>query len=248
MTALPANVDVDVSSARLPETYENAKNALANCASIDECQEWANRAEALASYAKQADDDTLRKHAERIQARAVRRVGELLKLIEPSQGGRPKNSGSARPSLEGWVPGGGDQQPSIDGWVPTSRKEAADAAGISEHRRKQSLRVANVPDDDFEQAVEGDDPPTVTKLAERGRQPRDPQPTQRERDAEQAPQGFREATHLIGTVKRFAEFCRANDPERVASGVMPSEAADLQQHVSAIDGWLDRFVVNLKGE
>jgi hypothetical protein len=225
MTALPANVDVDVSSARLPETYENAKNALANCVQVDECQQWANKAEALASYAKQADDDTLRKLADRIQARAVRRCGELLKQYD----GSTRNKGT-------------------DGTVQTSRYGAARDAGLSERQTRTAVNVANVPDDDFEQAVEGDDPPTVTKLAERGRQPRDPQPTQRERDAEQAPQGFREATHLIGTVKRFAEFCRANDPERVASGVMPSEAADLQQHVSAIDGWLDRFVVNLKGE
>lgn len=229
MTALPANVDVDVSSARLPETYENAKNALANCVQVDECQQWANKAEALASYAKQADDDTLRKLADRIQARAVRRCGELLKQYD----GR-----------------GGDRTGKTDGTVHSgpTRYNAARDAGMSERQTRTAVNVANVPDDDFEQAVEGDDPPTVTKLAERGRQPRDPQPTQRERDAEQAPQGFREATHLIGTVKRFAEFCRANDPERVASGVMPSEAADLQQHVSAIDGWLDRFVVNLKGE
>jgi hypothetical protein len=229
MTALPANVDVDVSSARLPETYENAKNALANCVQVDECQQWANKAEALASYAKQADDDTLRKLADRIQARAVRRCGELLKQYDGRGGDRTgKNEGAHT--------------------FATSRSDAARDAGMSPHQQRTAVNVANVPDDDFEQAVEGDDPPTVTKLAERGRQPRDPQPTQRERDAEQAPQGFREATHLIGTVKRFAEFCRANDPERVASGVMPSEAADLQQHVSAIDGWLDRFVVNLKGE
>jgi hypothetical protein len=37
-------------------TYERAKAALAQCASIDECQKWANKAEALASYAKQAHD------------------------------------------------------------------------------------------------------------------------------------------------------------------------------------------------
>ena len=46
---------------------------------IGECQEWANKAEALASYAKQADENTLRKLDERIQARAVRRPGELLR-------------------------------------------------------------------------------------------------------------------------------------------------------------------------
>ncbi len=41
---------------------------------VDECQDWANKAEALASYAKMADDDALRKLADRIQARAARSV------------------------------------------------------------------------------------------------------------------------------------------------------------------------------
>ena len=42
----------------------------------DECWEWANKAEALASYAKMADDDSLRIMADRIQARAVRRIAD----------------------------------------------------------------------------------------------------------------------------------------------------------------------------
>lgn len=38
---------------------------------------------------KRALEDTLRKMADRIQARAIRRCGELAKKIEPSKGGRP---------------------------------------------------------------------------------------------------------------------------------------------------------------
>ena len=43
----------------------------------------------MASYARQAKDESLRKQADRIQARAIRRCGELLKQIEPDKGGRP---------------------------------------------------------------------------------------------------------------------------------------------------------------
>ena len=50
--------------------------ALTSCERIDECWEWANKAEALASYAKMADDDSLRIMADRIQARAVRRIAD----------------------------------------------------------------------------------------------------------------------------------------------------------------------------
>src|SRR6516165_5724503 len=75
-------------TARLPSTYESAKTALAECHRIDECKDWADRAEALASYARQAKDDELRRMADRIQARAIHRAGELLKEIPPAPGVR----------------------------------------------------------------------------------------------------------------------------------------------------------------
>ena len=71
----------DIDAARLPHVYLHAREALSSCSRIDECQDWADKAEALASYAKQSHDDTLHKLADRIQARAIRRAGELLKQI-----------------------------------------------------------------------------------------------------------------------------------------------------------------------
>lgn len=211
MRALPA---LSVSQARLPETYEAAKTALAECTRIDECKDWADKAEALASYARQADDDTLRKMADRIQARAVRRAGELLKTYS-SPGARtdlPNNGTDAR-----------------------SQKEAAERAKMSQRQKETAVRVANVPADDFDAAVESNDPPTVTALAEQGKKSRVPEP----------PEGFRQATHLIGAVRRFANFCDENAPELVAGGVLPQEIDGVRELVSTIDNWLDRFVVNL---
>jgi hypothetical protein len=83
---------IEIASARLPATCEQAKIALV--ASIDECQDWANKAEALASYAKMADDDSLRQLADRIQARAVRRMGELLKQFDGRGGDSTKTDGT----------------------------------------------------------------------------------------------------------------------------------------------------------
>ena len=73
---------MDIQHARLPQVYEHAKNALAECQQVDECQDWANKAEALASYARQAADETLRRMADRIQARAVSRAGVLLQQFQ----------------------------------------------------------------------------------------------------------------------------------------------------------------------
>ncbi|OWK19384.1 hypothetical protein AJ88_45695 [Mesorhizobium amorphae CCBAU 01583] len=71
-----------MANARLPQSYASARTALANCAQLDECQDWADKAAALASYAKQANDSGLMKMAVRIRDRAIRRAGELLKQIE----------------------------------------------------------------------------------------------------------------------------------------------------------------------
>ena len=206
MSALPANIE----SARLPETYEQAKTALANCSRLDECQDWADKAEALASYARQADDDTLRKLADRIQARAVRRAGELLKQID-GRGEHMKKGGAS-----------------------LSRTQVADAAGMSDDQRKQAVRVANVPESDFNNAIDGDDPATVTKLADMGKVSRP------------KPEGFQSATALLGSIGRFSEFCVLNKPENVAKGVMPEEVHRVREQVSIIDSWLDRFIVNLE--
>jgi hypothetical protein len=101
----------------LPANYERARQALAQTASIDECKTWSDKAAALASYARQANDDSLQKLAMRIHGRAVRRAGELLREIEPAKGGQPYQSGKS----------------TREGGHPSSRKSVAAEAGLSEH-------------------------------------------------------------------------------------------------------------------
>lgn len=121
---------IEAAAASLPATYQAAKTALADCAKLDECQDWADKAAALASYAKQANDDELMKMATRIRDRAIRRAGELLKQIEPAKGGRPSETGIAADT-------------------GFSRKDAADEAGMSKRQAVTAIRVANVPAADF---------------------------------------------------------------------------------------------------
>lgn len=150
----PANISI--AQAPLPATYDQAKQALAECDQVDECKDWADKAQALASYAKQARDDSLLKLATRIQARAIRRAGELLKEFDGRGGDRSKSDGAGTSA-------------------PAQRQAAADA-GMSKRQQVTAVRVANVPQQEFDAAVEGDDPPTVTALAEMGKQAR-PKPT-----------------------------------------------------------------------
>ena len=85
----------------------------------------------------------------RIRARAIRRCGELLRKIEPATGAHRKSTGGGT----------------------FSRKQAATEAGLSKRQKDTALRVANVPEDEFEAAVEGGSPATVKRLAEKGKIP-----------------------------------------------------------------------------
>src|SRR2546423_14355382 len=106
-----------VEHARLPAIYESAKAALAECSRMDECKEWANKADAMASYARQAADDTFFAYARRIKARAIQRCGELLAEIPPATGANQGEKDGSGPLAQ-------------------TRKQAASDAGLSERQRK----------------------------------------------------------------------------------------------------------------
>lgn len=137
----------NTTSATLPQKYTAVTKALAECVRIDECKDWSDKSAALASYARQAKDRDLLRMAKRIQARAMRRVGELLKEVAP---GRNQHDAGAC------------------GDAPTSRSDAAHRAGLSRDQKVTALRVASVPEIEFERQIESETPPTITQLADQG--------------------------------------------------------------------------------
>lgn len=137
--------DINVQNATLPQAYERAKVALSQCSEVDECKDWADKAHALASYARQANDETLMKYARRIQLRAYRRAGELLKQFD-GRGAHMKTDSS-----------------------DPSQRDIANQAGMSERQQKNSVRVANVDEEKFNKQVDSDDVPTLTEMAEQGK-------------------------------------------------------------------------------
>ncbi|MFZ1109005.1 MAG: hypothetical protein WAN43_11770 [Rhodomicrobium sp.] len=106
---------------------------------------------ALASYARQAKDEELLHKARRIQARALRRSGQLLEQIAPARGANQNIQEGSHPNV-------------------FTRTDAAHDVGFSEHQQKQAMRIANLPEHEFEDLVDSFDPPTITDLAERGTQ------------------------------------------------------------------------------
>jgi ATP-dependent Clp protease ATP-binding subunit ClpA len=202
-----------IRDARLPQTYEVAKQAIEKCLQIDECQDWADKAAALASYARQSKDEELRTMARRIQERAIRRCGELLQEIEKATGAHLKRA-AAR---------------------PLSRTQAATDAGLSGHQRKTALRVANVPEREFEEAVESETPPTLTALAERG------------------------TTKSSSIVNPDAQFRRILDPvhriigerrsyESLISSITRDSKLDFCREIEMLIKALNRWLKELKGD
>jgi hypothetical protein len=208
-----------IANARLPQAYEAAKQALANCASVDECKDWADKAAALASYAKQANDEDMMKQATRIRDRAIRRMGEVLKQFDDR--GRPSEN-------------------KVDDHRNLSQREAAENAGISPHQQKQAVRVANVPAEDFERQVESDKPPTISQLAQQGIKPR-PLIDLKGRD----PSEFNRAMHYIGPIDEYAREMRGVDHEAVLAILDDKERKRLRSLVEEIDRIHDRIITRI---
>lgn len=219
---LPAHVDI--ANARLPQAYESAKHALAECERLDECKEWSDRMAALASYARQVEDDTLLKTAMRIHGRALRRVGDLLKEFD----GRPQNA----------------MKQSRDAPTLISRREAAEQAGLSRDQQVTAVRIANVPAEEFEAAIESDKPPTVTALAEAGRKAREAVGFDYLQGRD--PRKFYAATHTLGAMRLLAEKCAEYEPVFVAEGVGSNEVEHARNLAARLKAWLDGFAANIK--
>lgn len=211
-----------VANAKLPQTYERAKTALAECSSIDECKDWSDKAAALASYAKMSDDDTLRKYAERIQARAIRRCGELLRQIEPGQGARDGKRGV-----------GGDTP------LPFTRTEAAESAGMSKRQQMQATRVAGVPEQDFNKLVDSDTPPTVTKLAQMGTKKQVVDLKGRD------PNHFNKAMHFVGGIEYYLKECRQYDVANTVDILTDTERSRLRAAINEIDAIHDLIMTRI---
>ena len=224
MNALP---QITPAQARLPRTYEAAREALATCQNIDECKDWADKAAALASYAKQAEDETLMKMAARIKARATRRAGELLAQIQPRQGARSDLTSGGHP-------------PEV------TRSGAAREAGMSPHQAKQSQRIAAVPAEDFEEQVEGDEPPTLTQLAQQGIKPKakpEPKPVLDLKGRD--PREFNRALHFIGSFENYTREVEGQNLDAILPTLTEDERAQLRGFIDRIDAIHDRIMTRI---
>jgi hypothetical protein len=131
-------------TARLPQLYLAAIEALDQCSRVDQCVEWANRAEAYASYYRQAKDRTLFHMAQRIKLRAMRRCGELF--LELDAGDPSAKSRTGRKTSIGPI------------------GAHATASGLRPETVRASKILAKLPAAEFEARIEIDPPPTLRDM------------------------------------------------------------------------------------
>ncbi len=217
--------------AELPAVYETAKAAITKCDRIDECKDWADKMAALGSYARQSHDDSLRKMAERIQARAIRRVGELMNELAPAGREAPRKLKTV--SVSGM------------GTHTTSKNKLAAAAGISRNQMATATKVANVPEREFNSAVESDDPPTITELAAIGNKKNSSVPDHLNGIN---PEHFKLSTQAQGTIRRFVDFASATDPIEIVSGSHDREKQEILKNSAILIDWLGRLCMLLQAK
>jgi hypothetical protein len=213
---LPAQISV--ASASLPQTYQAAQAALAQCSQVDECKDWADKAAALASYAKQADDHELERMAQRIRARAIRRAGELLKQIEPAPNQHVAGVGAH-----------------------TSRSDAARDAGMSKHQQVQATRVANIPEGEFNAQVESEKPPTLSQLAAQGTKPRENIVDLKGRD----PKEYNRALHYVADFEEAAKELEGQAHDLILPTLNDLERERLRSAIKRIDAVTDKVATRI---
>lgn len=75
----------------VPLEYETAVKSLAACTTLDESKYWADKADALAAWAKIYHSREAELKAKQLKLHAYRRMGELAQDLRPSKVGRPRN-------------------------------------------------------------------------------------------------------------------------------------------------------------
>lgn len=209
--------EISLRPVKLPALYQNAITALKECNNLDECKEWKDKMEALATYWSQANDETLAKLAQRIKLRAFRRAGELLKQYD-ARGQHMKKDASVH-SL--------------------SQKEVAEQVGFSERQSKTAVRLAKIPEGEFNEKVDSDKPPSVKELT------RNMDPKDREILFGEKPRGFAKAIHVAGFFELLVKELDRYDPFFIIEGMDKRQIEEVKKYISTIEKWCDIFMVNV---
>lgn len=137
-----------IAAENYPTVYENAKTALIECNSIDECKGWVDQAAAMRIYAGQMKDESLMRLASQIRMRAERRVGEIINdSVSEPEDNLPQNR-------------------KVGGEPSVTAKATAKDAGLTSRQMKEAQQIAKLDEPTFESIVENKRPVTKKSLTQ----------------------------------------------------------------------------------
>ncbi|MEE8128167.1 hypothetical protein [Candidatus Vondammii sp. HM_W22] len=116
--------------------YDAMCTAIASCYQVDEVKDIRDKALAMEAYARQALNTDAERKATEIRIRAERKAGQMMSEMD-----KTKN------------PSGINQVKSHARPKPNEFKEAKESANISDTQAKRWQKLAAVPENDFEQAL-----------------------------------------------------------------------------------------------
>jgi len=208
----------------IPVTYQKAIVAIQECNKVDEAKEWTDKMSALALYYKQSRDETLIKYAKRIQYRAKRRMGELLKQYD----GRGLNT-------EGNQYTGQSGKRGVEPPSPNSVNSVASSIGLSLDQTKEAVRFANIPIDKFEKIVESEDIPTQKEVAELGT-----------KKIGKSKKVNYKANSIYQSINDLLKELDKVDPIYVCENIDPDYKEQMLLNIKQIENWFDNYVINVK--
>lgn len=137
--------DLTVIPPKLPVEYEQAVKALEACTHLDETKYWADKAEALAAWAKIYHSPDAQLKAKKLKLHAYRRMGEIAEQLRPS--------GQYKMILD-------------SGGYRRSRKAKGPASLLREHGLKKSeaaaaMTLSHLAGEKFAEALENPQAPTT---------------------------------------------------------------------------------------
>jgi hypothetical protein len=144
-TKIPTYIRERIPDAIVPAVFVEAMRALAACRTLDESKFWADKADALAAWAKIYKNDDAATEARRLKAHAYRRMCQLADDVASAVPAQPKGVGR-----------------------PAAANTALTRAGLSKSQIKNVLRVGSIPADEFESLIKQPKPPSMTQLAQIG--------------------------------------------------------------------------------
>lgn len=185
--------------------YDAMCGAIEAAYRVDEVKDIRDKAIAWEVYSRQARNTEAERRACMVRLRAERKAGELLKQIDRAGRGRPSDKTSAGPTLS--------------------------ELGVSRDQSSNWQQLADVPQEQFDAALDGEDKPSTAGIIAATTPPK----------PEVIPVG-KDALWLWGRLRDFErDGLLAKEPDAVLLTMTPEMLDDVHQLAPRVAKWLQRI-------